>query len=160
MTVLATYKAHVTPKYDTFLPFRMVVTCFCALVFIGGAVLATYLNWRVDVLLHLCLAALCFVIGAVVYINSYMKWHCTVETVSVQHEMLVVERRKCLFGRRKEIPLSAIRKVETYDDGVGQCSATLRVVYSNTSYRFGLCLSDADRQALGRKIMELAGRYV
>ena len=160
MTILATYKAHVTPKYDTFLPFRMVVTCFCALVFIGGAVLATYLNWRVDVLLHLCLAALCFVIGAAVYIDMYMKWHCTEETVSVQHEMLVVERRKCIFGRRKEIPLSAIKKVETYDDGVGQRSATLRVVYSNTSYRFGLCLSDADRQALGRKIMELAGQYV
>ena len=159
MTVLATYKAHVTPKYDTFLPFRMVVTCFCALVFIGGAVLTTYLNWR-EVVLLLCLAALCFVIGAVVYIDTYMKWHCTEETVSVQHEMLVVERRKCIFGRRKEIPLSAIKKVETYDDGVGQRSATLRVVYSNTSYRFGLCLSDADRQALGRKIMVLAGRYV
>lgn len=159
MTVLATYKAHVTPKYDTFLPFRMGVTCFCALVFIGGAVLTTYFHLAVEVLL-LWLAALCFVIGAVVYIDSYMKWHCTEETVSVQHEMLVVARRKCLFGRRKEIPLSAIRKVETYDDGVGQRSATLRVVYSNTSYRFGLCLSDADRQALGRKIMELAGRYV
>ena len=159
MTILATYKAHVTPKYDTFLPFRMGVTCFCALVFIGGAVLTTYLNWRVEVLL-LYLPAPCFVAAAVVYIDTYMKWHCTEETVSVQHEMLVVERRKCLFGRRKEIPLSAIKKVETYDDGVGQRSATLRVVYSNTSYRFGLCLSDADRQALGRKIMELAGRYV
>lgn len=159
MTILATYKAHVTPKYDTFLPHRMVVTCFCASVFIGGAVLATYLNWRVDVLL-LYLPVLCFVVNAVVYIDTYMKWHCTEETVSVQHEMLVVARRKCIFGRRKEIPLSAIRKVETYDDGVGQRSATLRVVYSNTSYRFGLCLSDADRQALGRKIMELAGRYV
>lgn len=159
MTFLATYKAHVTPKYDTFLPHRMGVTCFCALVFIGGAVLTTYFHLAVEVLL-LWLAALCFVIGAVVYIDSYMKWHCTEETVSVQHEMLVVERRKCIFGRRKEIPLSAIKKVETYDDGSGQRSATLRVVYSNTSYRFGLCLSDADRQALGRKIMELAGRYV
>ena len=159
MAVLATYKAHVTPKYDTFLPHRMVVTCFCAVVFIGGAVLTTYLNWRVEVLL-LYLPTLCFVAAAVVYIDTYMKWHCTEETVSVQHEMLVVERRKCIFGRRKETPLSAIKKVETYDDGVGQRSATLRVVYSNTSYRFGLCLSDADRQALGRKIMELAGRYV
>lgn len=159
MTVLATYKAHVTPKYDTFLPFRVAVACIAAVVFIGGAVLTTYLNWRVEVLL-LYLFVLCFIIGAAVYIDSYMKWHCTEETVSVQHEMLVVERRKCIFGRRKEIPLSAIKKVETYDDGVGQRSATLRVVYSNTSYRFGLCLSDADRQALGRKIMELAGRYV
>lgn len=159
MTVLATYKAHVTPKYDTYLPHRMVVTCFCALVFIGGAALTTYFHLAVEVLL-LWLAALCFIIGAALYIDMYMKWHCTEETVSVQHEMLVVERRKCIFGRRKEIPLSAIRKVETYDDGVGQRSATLRVVYSNTSYRFGLCLSDADRQALGRKIMELAGRYV
>jgi len=159
MTVLATYKAHVTPKYDTFLPFRVAVACIAAVVFIGGAVLTTYFNWRVEVLL-LYLSALCFVAAAVVYIDTYMKWHCTEETVSVQHEMLVVERRTCLFGRRKEIPLSAIKKVETYDDGVGQRSATLRVVYSNTSYRFGLCLSDADRQALGRKIMELAGRYV
>jgi len=159
MAVLATYKAHVTPKYDTFLPFRVAVACIAAVVFIGGAVLTTYLNWRVEVLL-LYLPVLCFVAAAVVYIDTYMKWHCTEETVSVQHEMLVVERRKCLFGRRKEIPLSAIKKVETYDDGVGQRSATLRVVYSNTSYRFGLCLSDADRQALGRKIMELAGRYV
>lgn len=159
MAVLATYKAHVTPKYDTFLPFRVAVACIAAVVFIGGAVLTTYLNWRVEVLL-LYLFVLCFVVNAVVYIDTYMKWHCTEETVSVQHEMLVVERRKCLFRRRKEIPLSAIRKVETYDDGSGQRSATLRVVYSNTSYRFGLCLSDADRQALGRKIMELAGRYV
>lgn len=159
MAVLATYKAHVTPKYDTFLPFRVAVACIAAVVFVGGAVLTTYLNWRVEVLL-LYLPVLCFVAAAVVYIDTYMKWHCTEETVSVQHEMLVVERRKCIFGRRKEIPLSAIKKVETYDDGVGQRSATLRVVYSNTSYRFGLCLSDADRQALGRKIMELAGRYV
>lgn len=159
MTILATYKAHVTPKYDAFLPFRVAVACIVAVVFIGGAVLTTYLNWRVEVLL-LYLPALCFVAAAVVYIDTYMKWHCTEETVSVQHEMLVVARRKCLFGRRKEIPLSAIKKVETYDDGSGQRSATLRVVYSNTSYRFGLCLSDADRQALGRKIMELAGRYV
>jgi hypothetical protein len=159
MAVLATYKAHVTPKYDTFLPFRVAVAYIAAVVFIGGAVLTTYLNWQVEVLL-LYLPALCFVAAAVVYIDTYMKWHCTEETVSVQHEMLVVERRKCLFGRRKEIPLSAIKKVETYDDGTGQRSETLRVVYSNTSYRFGLCLSDADRQALGRKIMELAGRYV
>ena len=159
MAVLAIYKAHVTPKYDTFLPFRVAVACIAAVVFIGGAVLTTYLNWRVEVLL-LYLFVLCFVVNAVVYIDTYMKWHCTEETVSVQHEMLVVERRKCIFGRRKEIPLSAIKKVETYDDGTGQRSATLRVVYSNTSYRFGLCLSDADRQALGRKIMELAGRYV
>lgn len=159
MAVLATYKAHVTPKYDTFLPFRVAVACIAAVVFIGGAVLTTYLNWRVEVLL-LYLPALCFVAAAVVYIDTYMKWHCTEETVSVQHEMLVVERRKCIFGRRKEIPLSAIKKVETYDDGTGQRSETLRVVYSNTSYRFGLCLSDADRQSLGRKIMELAGRYV
>lgn len=158
MTVLATYKAHVTPKYDIILPFRMVVTCIGALVFVAGSVVVTYFNYRIEVLM-LYLSSLCFVVGAVVYIDLYMKWHCTEETVSVQHEMLVVERRKCLFGRRKEIPLSAIKKVETYD-GVGQRSATLRVVYSNTSYRFGLCLSDADRQALGRKIMELAGRYV
>lgn len=158
MTVLATYKAHVTPKYDIILPFRMVVACICALGFVAGSVVVTYFNYRIEVLM-LYLSSLCFVIGATVYIDMYMKWHCTVETVSVQHEMLVIERRKCLFGRRKEIPLSAIRKVETYD-GVGQRSATLRVVYSNTSYRFGLCLSDADRQALGRQIMELAGRYV
>lgn len=158
MTVLATYKAHVTSKYDTFLPFRMAVACICALLFVAGSVVVTYYNYRIEVLM-LYLSSLCFVVGAVVYIDLYMKWHCTEETVSVQHEMLVVERRKCLFGRRKEIPLSAIKKVETYD-GVGQRSATLRVVYSNTSYRFGLCLSDADRQALGRKIMELAGRYV
>lgn len=158
MTVLATYKAHVTPKYDTILPFRMVVACICALVFVAGSVVVTYYNYRIEVLM-LYLSSLCFVVGATVYIDLYMKWHCAEETVSVQHEMLVVERRKCLFGRRKEIPLSAIKKVETYD-GVGQRSATLRVVYSNTSYRFGLCLSDADRQALGRKIMELAGRYV
>jgi len=123
MAVLATYKAHVTPKYDTFLPFRVAVACIAAVVFIGGAVLTTYLNWRVEVLL-LYLFVLCFVVNAVVYIDTYMKWHCTEETVSVQHEMLVVERRKCLFRRRKEIPLSAIRKVETYDDGSGQRSAT------------------------------------
>lgn len=159
MTVLATYKAHVTPKYDTFLPFRVVVACICALVFVAGSVVVTYFNYRIEVLL-LYLSSLCLVINAVVYIDTYMKWHCTEETVSVQHEMLVVERRKCLFGRRKEIPLSAIKKVETYDDGSGQRSVTLRVVYSNTSYRFGLCLSDARRDALGREIMELAGRYV
>lgn len=159
MTVLATYKAHVTPKYDTFLPFRVVVACICALVFVAGSVVVTYFNYRIEVLL-LYLSSLCLVINAAVYVDVYMKWHCTEETVSVQHEMLVVERRKCLFGRRKEIPLSAIKKVETYDDGSGQRSETLRVVYSNTAYRFGLCLSDAHRDALGRGIMELAQRYV
>ena len=159
MTVLATYKAHVTPKYDTFLPFRMVVACICALVFVAGSVVVTYFNYRIEVLL-LYLSSLCLVINAAVYIDVYMKWHCTEETVSVQHEMLVIERRKCLFGRRKEFPRSAIRKVETYYDISGHRPETLRVVYSNTAYRFGLCLSDAHRDALGRKIMELAGRYV
>ena len=159
MTVLATYKAHVTPKYDTFLPFRMVVACICALVFVAGSVVVTYFNYRIEVLM-LYLSSLCFIIGAAVYIDMYMKWHCAVETVSVQHEMLVIERRKCLFGRRKEIPLSAIRKVETYCDSSGHRPETLRVVYSNTAYRFGICLSDARRDALGRKVMELAQRYV
>lgn len=159
MTILATYKAHVTPKCDTFLPFRMAVACICALVFVAGSAVVTYFNWRVEVLM-LYLAALCFVVAAAIYIDVYMKWHCTEETVSVQHEMLVIERRKCLFGRRKEVPLSAIRKVETYCDSSGHRSETLRVVYSNNAYRFGLCLSDAHRDALGRKIMELAQRYV
>lgn len=118
MTILATYKAHVTPKYDTVLPFRMVVACICALVFVAGSVVVTYFNYRIEVLL-LYLSSLCFVINAAVYIDMYMKWHCAEETVSVQHEMLVIERRKCLFGRRKEIPLSAIKNVETYDDGSG-----------------------------------------
>ena len=156
MTILATYKAHVTPKYDTVLPFRMVVACICALVFVAGSVVVTYFNYRIEVLL-LYLAALCFVAAAVLYIDTYMKWHCAEETVSVQHEMLVI---KCLFGRRKEIPLSAIRKVETYYDSSGHRPETLRVVYSNTAYRFGLCLSDVHRDALGREIMELAQRYV
>jgi hypothetical protein len=159
LTILATYKAHVTPKYDTFLPFRVVVACICALVFVAGSVVVTYFNYRIEVLL-LYLSSLCLVINAVVYIDTYMKWHCTEETVSVQHEMLVVERRKCLFGRRKEIPLSAIRKVETYYDISGHRPETLRVVYSNTAYRFGLCLSDDRRDALGGKVMELAQRYV
>lgn len=159
MTILATYKAHVTPKYDTVLPFRMVVACICALVFVAGSVVVTYFNYRIEVLM-LYLSSLCFIIGAAVYIDMYMKWHCTEETVSVQHEMLVIERRKCLFGRRKEIPLSAIWKVETYCDSSGHRPETLRVVYSNTAYRFGLCLSDAHRDALGRGIMELAQRYV
>ena len=109
--------------------------------------------------------ALLFCIFTLISIDIYLRWHRTEETVSLQHEMLVVGCSRCLFRRRKEIPLSTIVRIEE-DNGRSGWSwmprpETLCVVYSNsTTYRFGLCMTKTDRIALAEKIMEQAHRYV
>ncbi|MBR5028772.1 MAG: hypothetical protein IKX51_06100 [Bacteroidales bacterium] len=94
-----------------------------------------------------------------------MRWERARETVSVQYETLVIECSGCIFRRRrKEIPLSTIRKVELYESGRWWLRCTypesLRVVYSGThTYRFGICMAPEERDKLAETITELAKCY-
>ena len=102
--------------------------------------------------------------------DDYLRWTRAVETVSVQKEILVIECRGGIIRRRKEIPLSTIRKVELFDGShwwhsIGPTAVViperLIVVYSDSHrYRFGICLTEQERNELARKIMYWAQQYI
>lgn len=162
MEVLANNKARINARYDSWcfhrglLPAGIFFIFFLYNLFTGRGI-GLFWVW-------LALALLTGFV-ALMYLDLYLRWHRTVETVSVQHEMLVIEYRKCIFKHRKEIPLSTIRKVETYTGHGGwywgTAPETLTVTYSNSlKYNFGICMTDSRRDDLARKIMDLAQRYV
>lgn len=93
-------------------------------------------------------------------LDIYLRWERARETVSVQYETLVIECSGCIFRRRrKEIPLSTIRRVESWESG--NYPETLRVVYSDShTYRFGICMAPDDRDKLADTIDELAKCYL
>lgn len=99
-------------------------------------------------------------------LDVYLRWERARETVSVQYETLVIECSGCIFRRRrKEIPLSTIRRVELCESDVlwlrGIYPDRLRVVYSGThTYRFGICMSPEDRDKLADTITQLAKCYL
>ena len=162
MEILANNKARINARYDSLCFHRGLLPAGLFFLFFLYELLTEKgvgLFWLWIVL------ALLFGFVALMYFDLYLRWHWAVETVSVQHEMLVIEYHKCIFKRRKEIPLSAIRKVETYTGRGGwywgAAPETLTVTYSNSvKYNFGICMSDSRRDALARKIMDLAQRYV
>ena len=164
MEVLATNITHKDPNHSNE---NDIIHCVGS--FLQGALIlyGAWLWWRVlpseiAWLVLLLIACMLFsVYGGLVYLNNYLRWNRTTETISVQHETLVIKCHGCIFHRRKEIPLSAIRRVETYNGRTlwlwGRLPETLRVVYSNSRrYRFGLCMTDAQRDALAKKITDLA----
>jgi len=91
-------------------------------------------------------------------LDIYLRWERARETVSVQYETLIIECSGCIFRRRrKEIPLSTIRRVESCESGYPE---RLRVVYSGThSYCFGICMAPEERDKLADTITELAKCY-
>lgn len=93
-------------------------------------------------------------------LDVYLRWERARETVSVQYETLVIECSGCIFRRRrKEIPLSTIRRVESWESG--NYPETLRVVYSDShTYRFGICMAPDYRDKLADTIDELAKCYL
>ena len=164
MEVLATNITHKDPNHSNVDDISR-----CIVFFLSAALIlyGTWLLWRVLPSEIVWLVLLMFanvlfaVYGGLVYLNKYLRWNRTTETISVQHETLVIKCHGCIFHRRKEIPLSAIRRVETYNGRTlwlwGRLPETLRVVYSNSRrYRFGLCMTDAQRDALAKKITDLA----
>ena len=75
---------------------------------------------------------------------------------------LIIECRKCILRRWKKIPLSSIQSVEPISESIGGVyyradrPERLRITYSHRRhYRFGLCMTDTDREALAKKIMDL-----
>ena len=98
-------------------------------------------------------------------LDNYLRWRRAVETVWVHQDRLIIECRKCIFRRWKEIPLSSIQNVEPHYYTVGALyyqnyrPETLRIVYSGKRrYRLGICMTDEDRDALAKKIMDLVTR--
>ena len=105
------------------------------------------------------------VFAGLLRLDNYLRWRRAVETVWVHQNRLIIECRKCIFRRWKEIPLSSIQNVEPHHDTVGALyyrndrPETLRIVYSGKRhYRFGICMTDEDRDVLAKKIMDLATR--
>ena len=103
-------------------------------------------------------------VSVVLYnLEIYLQNKRATETISVQHEMLVVEYRNLMFRHRKEIPLSAITKVEycDYENRDVWNPYTLRVIHSGgQSYRIGISMTQEETKALAKKITELAEQYV
>ena len=157
--VLAINKAHETQEYNAYHTFRGRVGVIATLLMIVQTV----------VVLNVGEGAVVFVISAltagmipfaIINLDRDMRWHCAVETVAVRNEILVIQCRRCILKRTKEIPLSAIKGVEYYDDISGWRPETLYMVYSNTGFKFGLCLSDSERDTLANKITDLIRQYV
>ena len=104
-----------------------------------------------------------FVCAGLFRLDNYLRWRWAVETVWVHQDRLIIERRKCIFRRWKEIPLSSIQNVEPHHDTVGVLyyrndrPETLCIIYSGKRrYRFGICMTCEDRNALAKKILDLA----
>lgn len=101
---------------------------------------------------------------AVLYnLEIYLLNKRAIETVSIQHEILVVEYRNLIFRHRKEIPLSAINGVEycVYENRNVWYPYTLRVLHSGSQcYRIGISMTQEETKALARKISDLALQYV
>lgn len=166
MEVLATNITHKDPNHNNENDIGR-----CVVLFLSGALIlyGAWLWWRVlpseiAWLVLLLIACMLFsVYGGLVYLNNYLRWNRTTETISVQHETLVIKCHGCIFHRKKEIPLSAIQRIDTYDGRTlwlwSRLPETLRVVYSNSRrYRFGLCMTDAERDALAKKIMDFVNQ--
>ena len=152
--------------YELFL----VIMCFVFVV--GMAVLfwrcLTYPNpvpgvgWM---LLMLALVGILLLFAGLFRLDNYLRWRRAVETVWLHQDKLIIECRRCIFRRWKEIPLSSIQNVEPHRDAVGALyyqndrPETLRMVYSGKRrYRFGLCMTDKERDDMAKKIMDLATR--
>ena len=91
--------------------------------------------------------------------DNYMRCNYSVETISVQNGMLVIECTNSILRKCKHIPLSSIHSVEMYD-GTSSFRISLpdklRVRYGDgRRYRFGIDMTDKKRQALADKIMDI-----
>lgn len=159
MEILSINKAHETEKYDGFATFRGRVAAFATLCMIVLTLVELNIGEGVGLIIFPVLT-LVMIPLSIMAIDRDMRWHCAVETIAVRDEMLVIECRRCILKRKREIPLSAIKDVEYYDDYSGWRPETLYLVYSNTGCRFGLCLSDSERAALAKKITDLIRQYV
>ncbi len=162
MEILANNKARTNARYDSWCIYRGLLPAGLFFLFF---IYELFADEGVGLFWLWAVLALLSGFVALMYLDLYLRWHRTVETVSVQHEMLVIEYHRCIFKHRKEIPLSAIRKVETYTGRGGwywgAAPETLTVTYSNSiKYNFGICMPDSGRDALARKVMDLAHRYV
>jgi len=159
MEILSINKAHETEKYDGFATFRGRVAAFATLCMIVLTLVELNIGEGVGLIIIPALTVV-MILLSIMSIDRDMRWHCAVETIAVRDEMLVIECRRCILKRKREIPLSAIKDVEYYDDYSGWRPETLYLIYSNTGCRFGLCLSDSERAALAKKITDLIRQYV
>ena len=167
MEILAKNSAHINSRYDdSYIYMSLMPAVIVSLLLLCETCYLQFFTNRGGYwLLWLIGIALLLALVAIMNIDLYLRWHRAEEIVSVQHEVLVIEYSKCIFKRRKEIPLSNIRKVETYTGRSGwhwgAVPETLTLTYSNSiKYNFGICMTDSRRDTLARKIMELAQRYV
>ena len=93
-------------------------------------------------------------VSVVLYnLEIYLQNKRATETISVQHEMLVVEYRNLMFRHRVEYC--------DYENRDVWNPYTLRVIHSGgQSYRIGISMTQEETKALAKKITELAEQYV
>ncbi|MBO4403116.1 MAG: hypothetical protein J5792_05465 [Bacteroidales bacterium] len=98
--------------------------------------------------------------------NVCLLWNRAEETISIQEDALVIERRGCLFCRHKKIPFSTISGVDAlyYENTVsleemfGKLPHTLKLSYSKCRLLFlGICMEDADCLRVMEKIRSNIG---
>lgn len=168
MEILAINKGHRDPDHDNFSDYLYSFGGFAISLFI---LVMSCRTWLISTppaqlfALALLTPALFHLFIGLIYLDNYLRWNHATETISVQHETLVIDCHGCIFPRRKEIPLSTIKCVEPDNGHVlwlwSSLPDTLCVVYSNSHrYRFGICMTDTNRDALSKKITDLTKRYL
>ena len=174
MERLATNKGHKTQ--DTWDRLNDGYTLFLVLMLLGFTVMLVVLTWRCLTVpnpapgvrwiwIILVPVFFLFLDSGLFILDNYLRSRRAIENVWIHNEMLIIECRKCIFRHRKEIPLSSIQSVEPISESTGGVyynadrPERLRITYSHHHhYRFGICMTDEDRDALAKKIMDLATR--
>lgn len=135
---------------------------FC-LILIGMSCLEIAKSADAKWIAALLLLTFLSLLAALYNLEIYLLNRRAVETVSVQHEMLVVEYRNLIFRRRKEIPLSAISGVERLDDDSRNVwhPYMLRIIHSGAqSCRLGIGMTPEAAKTLAGEITALAQQYI
>ena len=173
MEILATNRGHKPKSQDIWDRLNDGYTLFLVFVLLGCTVMFIILIWRCLTVpnpapgvrwiwIILIPVLFLFLDMGLFILDNYLRSRRAVETAWIPNETLIIECHNCIFRRRKEIPLSSIQSVEPISESIGGVyyradrPERLRIIYSHRRhYRFGLCMTDTDREALAKKIMDL-----
>ena len=173
MEILATNRGHKPKSQDFWDKVNDGYTLFLVFMLFGGAVMFIVLVWRCLTVpnpapgvrwiwIILVPVLFLFIDMGVFILDNYLRSSRAVETVWIHDGTLIIKCRKCILRRWKKIPLSSIQSVEPISESIGGVyyqadrPERLRITYSHRRhYRFGLCMTDTDREALAKKIMDL-----
>ena len=100
MEVLATNITHKDPNHSNVDDISRCIVFFlsAALILYGTCFFWRVLPSEIVWLVLLMFANVLFAVyGGLVYLNKYLRWNRTTETISVQHETLVIKCHGCIF---------------------------------------------------------------